>query len=961
MKHLVAALTALLYHLASQVGVWASPEATLPPGFELVTAAAPPMVRHPIMGCVAPDGSLYVGDAAGLNLNKAELEAQLPNRVLKLVDDNGDGAYDRATIFADRMTFPQGACWVEGSLYVASPPGIWKLTDTNHDGVADERRMIVGGFDYTGNAADVHGPFLHPNGRLYWCHGRKGHRVVQEPERRVVHEGLASGIWSCLPDGREVRWHALGCADNPTEIDFTPEGDLIGTCNLYYSQPRGDTLMHWQEGGVYERGDMMKAIAGLPRTLERMPVVHNFGHVAVSGCTFARTEALFPADPGRLQLLVTHFNTQRVVRMELIRSGSTYRATEHEFLKIHDPDVHVTDVIEDRDGSLLVLDTGGWFRIGCPSSLMAKPDVRGGVYRVRRKGMPAAAQPLAWRSERLETVAGLGSADPHLQRRACEKLLHQPVDEASAQALVEMLRQPLDPALEHAAVLAAVQMGLGTNTPSTQAARDDRLLSRLVRADSVRLMQKGDAEKMTEHRAAMVALAAQEGTGPLTREAALFVLVQTPGAGEVLAAHFESWLAGDALSPLQALVLERVLTSGVPGPQTVALVAGMLEARSGAVQRLGLQIAARLPSLPAEDRVRIAVQKRMASVVARKDPASPGELSTLLTVAQRVRHPGLDGLLEQLASREELPVTQRLRAMAAQSESVRGLSAERFAFLLKLTEESANVAARLEALRMLTTARLTPEQLQAALDTVPQWGPLELGEWIQGLRKYQKPGEARLIAAALARSPVLGSVEESTFRTLASAWPPEAFALLSPAVGAAHAAVEAKKRQLETLARRVQETGRPAEGRKLFTQGRGTCLACHQVGEVGRALGPDLTTIGAIRKERDLLESILFPSATLARDYETHAIETRDGQSHLGLIRSHTAEGLLLVDLAGQEKNLRHDEITAQTTLTTSLMPMGLDLTLSEQELCDLVAWLLTCRERPAAGQATSQSSAKGS
>ncbi|WP_075088850.1 hypothetical protein [Verrucomicrobium spinosum] len=60
----------------------------------------------------------------------------------------------------------------------------------------------------------------------------------------------------------------------------------------------------------------------------------------------------------------------------------------------------------------------------------------------------------------------------------------------------------------------------------------------------------------------------------------------------------------------------------------------------------------------------------------------------------------------------------------------------------------------------------------------------------------------------------------------------------------------------------------------------------------------------------------------------------------MGLIRSHTAEGLLLVDLAGQEKSLAHDRISAQTTLATSLMPMGLDMTMSEQELCDLVAWL---------------------
>ncbi len=59
-----------------------------------------------------------------------------------------------------------------------SPPGLWKLTDTTGSGVADKREMIVSGFGYSGNAADVHGPFVHPNGRLYCCHGRKGHKDV---------------------------------------------------------------------------------------------------------------------------------------------------------------------------------------------------------------------------------------------------------------------------------------------------------------------------------------------------------------------------------------------------------------------------------------------------------------------------------------------------------------------------------------------------------------------------------------------------------------------------------------------------------------------------------------------------------------------------------------------------------------------------------------------------------------
>ena len=58
-----------------------------------------------------------------------------------------------------------------------------------------------------------------------------------------------------------------------------------------------------------------------------------------------------------------------------------------------DLDFHPTDVLEDADGSLLVVDTGGWYKLCCPTSQLHKPDVLGGVYRVRRQGAPGSRIP----------------------------------------------------------------------------------------------------------------------------------------------------------------------------------------------------------------------------------------------------------------------------------------------------------------------------------------------------------------------------------------------------------------------------------------------------------------------------------------------------------------------------------------------------------------------------------------
>ncbi|HEY5315577.1 MAG TPA: PVC-type heme-binding CxxCH protein, partial [Pirellulales bacterium] len=152
----------------------------VPPGFDIELVAGPPLVQHPTMACFDDQGRLYVCDGPGMNLPAAQLLKELPNMIRRLEDTDGDGRYDRSVMFADKMTFPMGAQWYQGSVYTASPPNIWKLEDRDGDGVAEKRTVLVSEFGFTGNAADIHGCFLGPDGRLYWCDGRHGHNFVDE-------------------------------------------------------------------------------------------------------------------------------------------------------------------------------------------------------------------------------------------------------------------------------------------------------------------------------------------------------------------------------------------------------------------------------------------------------------------------------------------------------------------------------------------------------------------------------------------------------------------------------------------------------------------------------------------------------------------------------------------------------------------------------------------------------------
>jgi putative heme-binding domain-containing protein len=105
-----------------------------------------------------------------------------------------------------------------------------------------------------------------------------------------------------------------------------------------------------------------------------------------------------------------------------------------------------------------------------------------------------------------------------------------------------------------------------------------------------------------------------------------------------------------------------------------------------------------------------------------------------------------------------------------------------------------------------------------------------------------------------------------------------------------------------------------------------------------------LTKVGQVRSERDLLEAIVYPSASFIRSYEPVVVGTADGKVHNGLLRNETSEEILLVTGANQESRIARGDIEEIRPSTVSIMPGGLDQQLSLQELADLVAFLKACR-----------------
>ncbi|QDU97180.1 PVC-type heme-binding CxxCH protein [Lignipirellula cremea] len=746
---------------------------TAPVGYAIERAASPPLVAHPLMGALDPQGRLYVAATAGENLRRPDLEEQLPNFVQRLEDVDGDGVFDKATIFADKMTFPQGCLWYRGSLYVASSGAIWKLTDDDDDGVADRREKLVDGFNYGGNAADVHGCFLGPEGRIYWCDGRWGHEL-KDDQGQIVSQGKAAHIFSCRPDGSHVRSHATGGMDNPVEIVFTPTGDMLGTVNLMYSQPRGDCLVHWQYGGVYPREDFASTLdSELLRTGDLLTEVHNFGHVAVSGLCRLESNSWGPGAVG--DLLVTVFNTNRIVRVKLKPAGSTYQVDQLEdFLVSSSRDFHPTDVLEDADGSVLVIDTGGWFRIGCPQSQIAKSDIHGAIYRIRKTGAVRPADPrgltIDW------------------------------------------------PALDDQRLLAL----LGDERPAVVVRARERLADRLVGKVGAGLAKT------------MLALWDQQSPAVQQRYLQLAALPETPFSAAIFLAGL-----GHSNAGVRQMACRCLYDKGTEDPQAInALLIERLKDASPAVRR---EAAAALGQ----------------RTIGEKSPVERREI--------------VETLLAALPANVDDPLVRHALVYA----------------LIDAGEREATSAGLLsphQAVR--TAAAIALEQMR---------------------QKTSRPDKPLLKFPA-------------------------------PAIGAP--LTEAEQNQVLQRLEGLPQ-GEADRGKALFYHEKSACSKCHRVGSQGGQVGPDLTTIGRIRGGQDLLASMMFPSASFARGFESYTVETVQGQRKSGILLGENGREIRL----GLDKDhavaIPIDQIDQIVPSPLSIMPPDVAKQLSDQELADLLAWLL--------------------
>ncbi|MEW6306955.1 MAG: c-type cytochrome, partial [Verrucomicrobiota bacterium] len=140
------------------------------PGFRVELAAADPLVQDPVAMAIDPQGRLWV----------VEMRSYMPDldgngedhptgRVSVLEDKDGDGYFEKGTVFLDRIIMPRAICLVREGVLIGAPPKLWFCRDTNGDLKCDERVEVATdyGIQVDPKRPELANPERAPNAPLY--------------------------------------------------------------------------------------------------------------------------------------------------------------------------------------------------------------------------------------------------------------------------------------------------------------------------------------------------------------------------------------------------------------------------------------------------------------------------------------------------------------------------------------------------------------------------------------------------------------------------------------------------------------------------------------------------------------------------------------------------------------------------------------------------------------------------
>ncbi|MEX2216417.1 MAG: PVC-type heme-binding CxxCH protein, partial [Phycisphaeraceae bacterium] len=857
----------------------------------------------------------------------------------------------------------------DGSLYAATRKEIFRLRDTNNDGVADERTSIIkldtkGNYPHNG----LGGITFDFAGHVYFGFGEnlgEPYKLIGADGTTLEGGGEGGNIYSCDKNGNKLRRVATGFW-NPFDMTFDAFGRLFAVDNDPDSRPPC-RLLHIVEGGDYgyrfkygRKGlhPFTSWNGEIPGTL---PMVAGTGE-APSGMLAYESDNLPEEYLGTL--LVTSWGDHRIERYALKPHGASFTSKmeaivqgDQEFRPVGialapDGSVYFTDWV---DKSYPVHNRGRIWRLSAKEEkkvvrpdAVARPELamlsshrplreKGARELIRLKGAdtlrnfaPDEKISLRTRAQAIVAALQLGALDELLAKQVFAsgpvelRVLVAPVigEEAIEESLDQRLAKPDTDktedselgAIEFAVLRSAKEMSELSWIP-TFYPNDPFLMT----AGRIRLIQSPSISKY----------------------------VNTPLSEKMLTSHDETGIA------LHWLLMLR--QSG--HPECRAFVGKYIEATDPLIRLVAIQWAgeAKLTQF----------REQLVAGLSRPDTTPRLFAATLAALdlldggkPQSADHVGGRWYLERMVFGEKT-------APAARAMALRMLPADNPALKLdamKKLLEAEDAKFKLEVVR---TLRFSPHDgAQAMLMGIAkdekQAGSLR-AEAVIGLDANAK--EARQLLMDLAtgtdallqvealralRGTELNDVEREFLSRFAGAHEELAEAIglaLGKGVGERPSAEDAAAwgKLLDSAKAQAVDGATPqAAGERVFFSAKAAgCYRCHTVQGRGGVTGPDLSTVGTALSRERLIESILQPSKEIAPRFSSHLIETSDGEKLTLMYVGPSPDGRQIwSDSSGKEILLQPADIVAKKPLQTSIMPADLHKAMTIREMAELLAFL---------------------
>lgn len=936
-------------------------------GFHLDLLAAEPLVADPVDLAYDENGRAFVIEMRDYPLPEKPEEPPAPplGRVRLLEDENGDGTFDRGTIFADQLSWPTAvALWKEG-VFVAAAPDIWYFKDTDGDRRADVREKVFTGFSRDNVQAIVNNLKWGLDHRIYGAASGNGGEVVPANmptampvivKRRDFRFDPVTGEFDAISGGARFGhsfddWgnRFLCNIRNPVQHVVLPSHYLernrllAVTTTMHDAAEFGDQLPVFRISPVepwreFRARRWVKEGVNYPRS----ELVGSGFFTSSSGVTIYRGTA-YPEE-FRDNAFLADVAANIVHREALTPDGVTFRAQRAddrvEFVASTDIWFRPVNFVNAPDGTLHILDMyrevieHPW---SIPDDIRAKLDLtsgndRGRIYRLAPPNFKTPPQPRLGSATTAELVRQLENPNSWW-RETAHRLLYERQDQTAVEPLRELFHESRLPQGRLHALWSLVGLNALTEADIQRALEDSEpyLREHGVRLAEPRLMQ---SQKLSDR---VLALADEES--PRVRMQVAFTLGEVKDEAATAAlARIAARDAGDTW------IRTAILSSA--GQTASELIRAILSGRDFADQRGGLTLLRELALLSG------AKDEAMAKGVL--------ALAERLPVAASERQYALiSGLADGVQRRKK-----RLADLAAGSSS---------AFLDNLFHGATQVASdsqaalepRLQAIQLVRHDRdprvretlaplLSPRQPQeiqiAALRALgsfaePQVATLLLDQWRQLTPPVRGEAVELLSGRPVWIGPFLDALESGV--VLPGQVPPARRALL---VNNRDAAIKARAERLfaanalssrsEVVAKyqsALSRTGNPSAGAAIFKR---ECGTCHKIGNEGTDVGPPLVTIRN-RSPEEVMLHILDPNREVAPNYLEYAVTLQDGRVLTGLITAETDTSLTLRRAQGAQDTVLRQDIDEIAGSGKSLMPEGFEQKITMPEMADLLAFLL--------------------